>query len=157
MIFEHVEHLWTIMCSGVIRDERGISIIGLMDMMHVPELPASREIEFGGFVLSYWRRNLEPGTTIRQRIAFEYIEGVEKQRWHLDGEDQIVLENRHLFCAIRQFPRLPIGGYGQHMFVIQRQDRNGGEWVDAPPTAGLWLASDEMIRNMAPPAPPKER
>ncbi|HEV3192462.1 MAG TPA: hypothetical protein VGY54_18255 [Polyangiaceae bacterium] len=147
-MLEHVEHLWTILCRGVTKDESGLSLIGLIDMVHLPQIPAGPELDFECCVLSYWRRNLEPGTTIRQRLAFEYCEVA--KRWVLDGEDEIVLTKRHLFCAIRQIHRLPIGGYGQHMFVVQRQDRAGGEWIDVPPTAGLWLASDEMIKGLPP-------
>jgi hypothetical protein len=145
---DRIEHLWTILCKGVAKDERGLSIIGLVDMVHVPALPADRQIDFDCYVLSYWRRNFGEGTTIQQRLSFRYED--DGTRWVIEGEDQIVLLTRHLFCAIRPVHRLPIGGHGQHMFVVQRKDTPEAEWIDAPPTAGLWVASDEMVSKIPP-------
>lgn len=145
----HVEHLWTILSKGVAKDPAGgLSIIGLVDALHVPRLPETGFLPFGVFVLSYWRRNREPGTTFQQRIVVQCES--DGQRFVLPGEDQVPLNNRHLFCAIRQLDRIPIGGHGQHMVIVQRKDSPASEWVDAPPTAGLWIASDEMIKGLPP-------
>jgi hypothetical protein len=122
--------------------------MGLIDMVHVPQLPADGKLDYPCCVLSYWRRNLDPGTILRQRVVFEYRE--DGTRWVLPGEEIVDLRDRHLFCAIRQIRGLPVGGYGQHMFVVQRQDNPGDDWVDAPPTAGLWVASNEMVAGIAP-------
>lgn len=146
---QHVEHLWTILSKGVSSDARvGLSLSGLIDMVHVPVLPANGQLNFDCYVLSCWRRNFDPGTTLSQRVIVEYQ--IDGRRWGIPGEETIVLEDRHLFCAIRSVQRLPIGGYGQHMVIVQRQDVPGAEWIDAPPTAGLWVASSEMLGRLPP-------
>jgi hypothetical protein len=146
----HVEHLWTILCKVVGKDAQGgLALIGLIDMIHVPDLPENGKLGFDCHVLSYWRRNFDPGTVLRQRLVMEYQ--VDGRRWPLAGEEKIVVTDRHLYCAITPIHHFPIGGYGQHMVVVQRQDAPDGEWSDALPTAGIWVASTAMMASLPPP------
>jgi hypothetical protein len=150
---EKIEHLWTVLCKEIRNDEHGLSLVGLMDMVTLPNLPQGEvSLQLRCFVVSNWRRNLEPGATIHERLQFEYLG--DKSRVLLTGPNPVVLEAKHLFCTITQIDVLPIRGYGQYMFVVQRQD--GEAWVDTPPTAGLWVAASEGAggkqREGAPPS-----
>jgi hypothetical protein len=133
-----VEHLWTIACHGVTSDETGgLTLHRLMDMIVLGELPGEPVIvPVACTVLSQWRRNTEPGRTLQERIMLQHPDGLRVQ---VSAPHEVNLSTRHLFCAITHVPQLPLRGNGQYWFVVQRQDAGGGEWIDAPPTAGLWV------------------
>jgi hypothetical protein len=112
-----------------------------MDAVRLPELPEGEiALQPHCFVVSNWRRNHGPGTTIQERLCFEYRE--DNTRVQLTGPRSVVLETRHLYSTVTQIDVLPLRGYGQYMFVVQRQ--YGDDWRDVAPTAGLWVASPEM-------------
>jgi hypothetical protein len=151
---EHVEHLWTVLCRDIRQGADGlVSLDGLMDMVAVSALPSDAVVaSFACCVVSNWRRNEDPGTEFLQRLMLQ-LGGDESGRVHVAGPDPVVLSNRHLFSVANRITELPLRGYGQYAFVVQRQDADGA-WRDAPPTAGLWVPSPEQLRQRAVPTQP---
>lgn len=135
---EHVEHLATILCSRVEPNGRGaLSAIGLMDMIEVQGLPDGVSVlPFEAVVLSSWRRNLDPGIVIRQRVVFAHQDGGFVA---LTLPQPIDLTHLHLATAIVRVRQLPLRGYAQYYFVVQRETPDGG-WEDMLPSAGLFVA-----------------
>jgi hypothetical protein len=136
---EHVEHLWTVLCREVQPADNGsFSLVGVMDAVRLANLPPGEvSLRLPCVVVSGWRRNLEPGATVHERLLFEYR--ADNYRVPLTESRAIILEAKHLSYSITEIRVLPIRGYGQYMFVVQRQE--GDAWRDVSPTAGLWVAS----------------
>ncbi len=79
-----------------------------------------------------------------QRPALRGASLANETRVQVAGPDEISMVDRHLFCAVNQIPALPLMGYGQHWFIVQRQ-LESGDWDDVTPTAGLWIPSPTML------------
>lgn len=141
----HVEHLWTVICRAARPGPDGLlSLDGLIDMVRIDDLPTGRVlVPFPFFIASQWRRNADPGIRFPQRVVFQ-LEGQSETRVQVAGPDEVSMVDRHLFCAVNQIPALPLMGYGQYWFIVQRQ-LESGDWVDVTPTAGLWIPSPTML------------
>jgi hypothetical protein len=135
---QHVEHLWTIVCQQAVVDAGGgITLSRLIDMAWLPGLPLEPVIiPIALSVVSTWRRSLEPGVTLTERILLEHPDGT---RIPVAPPVPIDLQARHLNSAIFHLRELPVRGPGQYWFVAQRDDPRGGPWVEVAPKAGLWL------------------
>ncbi len=134
---EHVEHLWTVLCQNVTQDGGALTLSRLIDMVLVPDLPSEPALVPMAFsIASQWRRNLEPGCTLSERILLEHPDGT---RVPLTAPTTIDLNTRHLACMVSRIEGIPLRGPGQYRFVVQRRDREDAPWFDAAPTAGLWV------------------
>jgi hypothetical protein len=141
---EHVEHLWTVVCRDVHRDAQGlVSLDGLQDMVNIPSLPAEPAlIQFDCVVASHWRRNIDPGVEFRQRVMFQRGDD-SSTRVQVAGPDPVHVVERHLFSVLNKIPALPLLGFGQYFFVVEREV--DGAWAAVGPTASLWVPSAEML------------
>jgi hypothetical protein len=141
---EHVEHLWTVLCRGIRREPNGlVSLERLLDAVTISDLPPEpAQIQFECFVASHWRRNRDPGFEFRQRVMFQRGDDAHT-RVQVAGPDAVRVVDRHLFSVINKIPALPLQGYGQYFFVVERE--SNGNWEAAAPTAGLWVSSPEML------------
>ena len=140
-----VEHLWTVVCRNVRTGVGGLlTLEDLIDMMSVPNLPETRVgVSFDGFVVSQWRRRGDaPGCTFSQRLCLQREDDA-GSRVQLAGPDTVDVQERHLFLVVNQVPVLPLDGYAQYWFVVERDDGDG--WRESPPTAGLWIPSPEHV------------
>jgi hypothetical protein len=119
----------------------------LVDAVFVAGLPVGPAIlPVGLTVVSQWRRNAEPGASLEERILLEHPDGT---RFPVANPNVVDLQQRHLYTTTIFVPEIPLRGYGQYWFVVQRRDAAFPQWSDATPTAGLWVA---VSRN-APRAP----
>ncbi len=138
---EHVEHLSTVLCTKASKDSGLFSLVGLVDMIVVPNLPQGLvTIRVSQVVYSSWRRTGDPGVTVQQRIMFESEK--DGGRVQVAGPHEVDLTKRHLCAIVAPITVLPIRGYGQYNFVVERAA--GDVWDAVAPKAGLWVASPEM-------------
>ena len=147
---ELVEHLWTILCQQVVDDGAGRVTIGpLIDFVMVPDLPVWPVMLPVGFtVISQWRRNGEPGCSLEERLLIEHSDG---GRAPVAGPTIVNLGSRHLCSTIMLIGEIPLRGYGQYWFVVQRRDAPNAQWRDAAPTAGLWVPPPSLWPSPAGP------
>jgi hypothetical protein len=139
---EHVEHLWTVLCRSVHRDAQGlVSLDGLLDMVHIGALPSEPAlIDFECYVVSHWRRNRDPGVELRQRVMFQREDDV-GTRVQVAEPAAVGLQRKHLFMVINRVRALPVQGYGQYFFVVEREV--DARWQAVAPSAGLWIPSPQ--------------
>jgi hypothetical protein len=151
----NIEHLATLLCRNVRQGSDGlVSLDGLIDMVAVSALPPERvAVGFECCIVSSWRRNDDPGAELRQRVSLQFGRTV-GERIPVAGPDHIQLLDRHLFTVVNRISELPLRGHGQYWFVVEQQDREGEEWRDAPPTAGLWVPSPEELKRTTMPRDP---
>jgi len=149
-----VEHLYTLICAHA-QAGPGIptSLMGLMDMVAVADLPSGPSIlPVTCVVVSGWRRNRGAGCLLRQRITFELADGQDNPREVVSPIFDLDMTHLHLTSTFMQISGLPLRGYGQYFFVVQREV-SPDTWEDALPSAGLWVARPDWKEKLDPENP----